>query len=90
MMKKEHLKKEGNKRKKEKRDNLNDNENKELRKHKKKGKRVMHDSLMDDEKEQVRKNDKKRKMDKRLQSSIFDNFQMCSMTDPCILTVPDF
>ena len=55
----------------------------------------MHDSLMDDEKEQVRKNDKKRKMDKRLQtldkrSSIFDNFQMCSMTDPCILTVADF
>ena len=66
-----------------------------MRKHEKKGKRVMHDSLMDDEKEQVRKNDKKRKMDKRLQtldkrSSIFDNFQTCSMTDPCILTVPAF
>ena len=55
----------------------------------------MRDSLGDDEKEQVRKNDKKRKMDKRLQtlderSSISDNVQMCSMTDPCILTAPVF
>ena len=70
--KKEHLKKEDNKREKEKRD-----------------------SLGDDEKEQVRKNDKERKMDKRLQtlderSSIFNNVQMCSMTDPCILTTPAF
>ena len=34
-------------------------------------------------------------MDKRLQtlderSSIFNNVQMCSMTDPCILTTPAF
>ena len=55
----------------------------------------MCDSLGDDEKEQVRKNDKKRKMDKRLQtldekSSMFRNAQMCSMTDPCILTTLAF
>ena len=55
----------------------------------------MCDSFGDYEKEQVRKNDKKRKMDKRLQildarSSIFDNMQMCSMTDPYILTAPAF
>ena len=54
----------------------------------------MHDSPGDDEKEQIRENHK-RKMDKRLQtldgrSSIFDNVQMCSMTDPCILTTPSF
>ena len=50
---------------------------------------------MYDEKEQVKKNDKNRKMDKRLQtlaerSSIFDDVQMCSMTDLCILTTPAF
>ena len=55
----------------------------------------MRDSLDDDEKEQFRKNDKKRKMDKHLQtsderSSIFNNIQMCSMTDTCILTTPAF
>ena len=55
----------------------------------------MRDSFRDDEKEQVRKNEKKRKMDKRLQilderSSIFNNVQMCSMIDPCILTTPGF
>ena len=54
----------------------------------------MRDSLGDAEKEQARKNDK-RKMDKRFQtlderSSIFDNVQMCSMTDSCILTTPAF
>ena len=93
--KKEHLKKEDNKRKKEKCDNLDDNKREQLRKYEKKGKKVMCYSLGDDEKEQVGKNDKKRKMDKRLQtlderSSIFDNVQMCSMTDPCILTTPAF
>ena len=61
----------------------------------KKGKKVMRDSLGDDEKEQVRKNEKKRKMDKRLQildkrSSIFNNVQVCSMAEPCILTTPAF
>ena len=55
----------------------------------------MRDSLDDDEKEQFRKNDKKRKMDKHLQTSdkrtsIFNNIQMCSMTDTCILTTPAF
>ena len=55
----------------------------------------MCDSLGEDEKEQIRKNEKKRKMDKRLQilderSSIFNNVQVCSMTDPCILTTPTF
>ena len=75
--------------------NLNDNEKEELKKYEKNGKKVKRDSLGDDEKEQVRKNDKKRKMDKRLQtlderSSIFNNVQMCSMTDPCILTTPAF
>ena len=67
----------------------------ELRKYEKRGKRVMCDSLGDDQKEQVRENDKKRKMDKRLQtldekSSMFNNAQMCSMTDPCILTTTAF
>ena len=61
----------------------------------KKGKKVMHDNLDAGEKEKVRKIDKKRKMNKRLKtlderSSIFDNVQMCSMTDPCILTTPAF
>ena len=92
---KEQMKKEDNKRKQEKRDNLDDNEKEQLKKYEKKGKKVKRDSLGDDEKEQVRKNDKKRKMDKRLQtlderSSIFNNVQMCSMTDPCILTTPAF
>ena len=91
---KEHLKKEDNKRK-EKRDNFHDNEKEQLRKHDKKGKKVMRDSLGDDEKEQVRKNDRKRKMVKRLQtvderSRIFGNVQMCSMTDPYILTTPAY
>ena len=81
--------------KKEKHHNLNDNEKEQLKKFQKKGEKVKCDSLGDDEKEQVRKNDKKRKMDKRLQtlderSSIFDNVQMCSMTDSCILTTPAF
>ena len=89
------MKKEGSRRKKEKRDNLDDNEKEHLKKYEGKGKKVKHDSLGDDEKEQVRKNDKDRKIDKRLQtlderSSIFNNVQMCSMTDPCILTTPAF
>ena len=92
---KEQMKKEDNKRTEEKRDNLDANEEEQLKKYEKKGKKVKRDSLGDDEKEQVRKNDKKRKMDKRLQtlderSSIFNNVQMCSMTDPCILTTPAF
>ena len=42
-----------------------------------------------------RKNGKERKMDERLQtlderSTIFNNVQMCSMTDSCILTTPAF
>ena len=42
-----------------------------------------------------RKNYKERKMDERLQTlderrSIFNNVQMCSMTDSCILTTPAF
>ena len=88
------MKKEDNKWKKEKGYSLDDNE-KEQKKYKKKGKKVRRDSLEDDEKEQVIKNDKKRKMDKRLQTSderrsIFNNVQICSMTDPCILTTPAF
>ena len=55
----------------------------------------MRDSLGVAGKEQARKNDKKRKMDKPLQtlderSAIFDNGQMYSMTDPCILATPAF
>ena len=46
-------------------------------------------------KKKLKKNDKKGKMEKRLKtlderSSIFDNVQMCSMADPCILTAPAF
>ena len=46
-------------------------------------------------KNQLEKLIKKRKIDKLLKtsnerSSIFDNLQMCSMTDPCILTTPAF
>ena len=66
-----------------------------MKKYEKKGKKVKRDSLGDAEKEQVRKNDKKRKMDKCLptldeRSSIFNDVQMCSMTDPCTLTTPAF
>ena len=46
------MKKEDNKRKKEKRDNLGDNEKEQLRKYEKKGKKVMHDNL-DDEKSSI-------------------------------------
>ena len=61
----------------------------------KKAKKAKCDSLGNNEKEQVRKNDKKRKMDKRSQilderSSIFNNIQLCSITDPYILTTPAF
>ena len=66
--KKEHLKKEDNKSKKEKRNNLDDSEKEQLKKYEKKGKKVKHDSLGDDEKEQVRRNDKKGKLDKLLQT----------------------
>ena len=46
-------------------------------------------------KNQLEKMIKKTKIDKLLKtsnerSSIFDNLQMCSMTDPCILTTPAF
>ena len=94
--KKEHLKKKGNKRKKDKHDNLVDNKKKQLRNYEKKLKKILRHSHGDDEKEQVRKYGKKRKMDKRLQtlderSSIFNNNnQMCRLTDPCILTTPAF
>ena len=89
------MKKEDNKRKKGKRDNLDDNEKEQLKKYDKEGKKTKRDCLGDDEKEQVRKNDKEIKMDKRLQtlderSSIFNNVQMCSMTYPCILATPAF
>ena len=76
--KKDHFKKEDNKRKKERRDNLDNGEKEQFRKYERKGKKVMCDNLEVGEKEKVRKNDKKRKMDKRLKtlderSSIFDN-----------------
>ena len=51
--KKEHFKKEDNKRKIKKRDNLGRNEKEQLRKHKKEGKKVMHDNL--DEKKSILK-----------------------------------
>ena len=93
--KKEKMKQEDNKRKNEKCDSLDDNEKEQLKKYEKKGKKVKCDSLGDDKKEKVRKHDKERKMDKRLQtlgerSSIFNNVQMCSVTDPCILKTPAF
>ena len=55
----------------------------------------MCDSLDTGEKEKVRKIDTKRKTNKCLKtsderSSIFDNVQMCRMTDPFILTTPVF
>ena len=46
------MKKEDNKRKKEKRDNLGDIEKEQLRKYEKKGKKVMHDNL-DDKKSSI-------------------------------------
>ena len=66
-----------------------------MRNYEKKLKKILRDSHGDDEKEQVRKYDKKKKMDKHLQtlderSSIFNNNQMCLLTDPCILTTPAF
>ena len=42
------MKKEHNKRKKVKRDNLDDNEKEQLRKYEEKGKKVMRDNLDDD------------------------------------------
>ena len=88
------LKIAGKKRKKSKRDNLNVNEKVQSQKSEKKGKKAMHDNFGDDLNELVRK-DKKRKMGKHLQTSdernsIFDNFQMCSVVDPSILTIPAF
>ena len=47
--------------KKEKHDNLDNDEKEHLRKYKKKGEKVMIDNLADDEKEQLRKDDKKEK-----------------------------
>ena len=93
--KKDYLKKEDNKRKKERHGNLDDAKKEQLRKYEKKGKNVMRDNLEAGEKEKVRKLGEKRKMNKCLKtlderSSIFDNVQMCSMTDPCILTTPAF
>ena len=61
--KKEHLKREDIKRKKEKCDNLDDNKKKSLRKYEEKGKKVMHDNL-DERKEHKKKEDKKRKKGK--------------------------
>ena len=95
MMKKRLLKKEDDKRKKERYDNLDNDEKEQLRKYEKKGNKVICDNLEAGEKEKVRKIDRKRKMDKRLKtfherSSIFDNVQMCSMADTCILTTPAF
>ena len=89
---KEQMKKEDNKRTKEKRDNLDANEEEQLKKYEKKGKKVKRDSLGDEEKEQIRENDNERKMDKLLQTldERNNNAQMCSMTDPCILTTPAF
>ena len=43
---KEQMKKEYNKRKKEKRDNLDDNKKEQLRKYEKEGKKVMGDNMM--------------------------------------------
>ena len=89
------MKKEDTKRKKERCGNLGDNEKEQVRKYESKGKKGMCDNFEAGEKEKVKKNDKKGKMEKRLKtlderSSIFDNVQMCSMADPCILTVPAF
>ena len=50
MLKKGHLKKECNNRKREKRDNLDDNEKEQLKKYEKKGKKVLCDNLDDNEK----------------------------------------
>ena len=50
MKKKDYLEKEDNKRKKERRDSVNDDEKEQLQKYEKKGKKVMCDNL-DDEKE---------------------------------------
>ena len=59
------MKKEDNKRKKEKCYNLGDNEKEQLRKYKKEGKKVMRDNLDDEKKEHLKKEDNKRKKEKR-------------------------
>ena len=64
MRKKRVYKKEDNKRKKEKCDNLDDNEKEQLRKYEKKGKNIMRDNL-DGKKEHFEKEDNKRKKEKR-------------------------
>ena len=72
----------------------NDNEKVQLRKFEKKERKLCAIALGMMRKKNSEKNDK-RKMDKRLQtldkrSSVCNNVQMCSMTDPCILTTPAF
>ena len=55
------MKKEDNKRKKEKHDNLDDNKKEELRKYEKEGKKVMRDNLNANEKEETKKEDNNKK-----------------------------
>ena len=58
----------------------------------KKGKKVTCDSFEDDKKNKLQKIIRKGQwiniLDER--SSIFDNVQVCSMTEPCIHTTPAF
>ena len=49
------MKNEDNKRKKQNRDNLGDNEKEQLRKSEKEGKKVMRDNLVDERKEHLKK-----------------------------------
>ena len=93
---KEQLKKYDNKRKKEKRDNLEDDGKEQLKRYGNKRKKEKRDNLDDDDgKEQLRKYEKKVKRDQRLwtlqeRSSIFNNVQICSISDPCIFAISAF
>ena len=88
------MKKDDNKRKKEKLDNLDDKNNSCKNTREREGELCV-TALGMIKKKWVRKNDKKRKMVKLLKalyerSNIFNNVQMCVMTDPCILMKPAF
>lgn len=82
------FKKEDNKRKKEKCENLNNDEKKNSQKNtRKKERKLCMITFGIIRKEQVRKSDKKRKMDKSLQNlddrtSIFDNIQKSNRIYP--------
>ena len=76
LMKKNKWKKEDNKRKKDKHDNLGDNEKEQLRKYEKEGKKVMHDiTLMILKKQKWKKRTTKKKKHNNLDDNKRDQMK---------------